>query len=275
MVIRLARTQLVPLIQELKTCPGTLKIVGEIEATLENRICGYEYIVDRWPDCRAIVILANAVELKFLQGTVNLYATDNDALMSLLHNPDVMNWSQGKRFTFAAVDSTIRAAVLEVMHHYKVPFKINTDCVHLAVTQNTLKLRSVPEGYTLSSLQPEQAPLINSLWKFSSGDASEAYIKHLINKLPSACLYDEEGVLLGYALTYTYGYLGMLHVLEEHRGKGYGKVIMSQLALKHLKKKKEVYVIIECDNAPSLRLHGNMGFEVVPDVTVNWIVCTN
>ncbi|XP_067675335.1 glycine N-acyltransferase-like protein 3 [Haliotis asinina] len=274
MVIRLTRDQLVQVKHKLKTYSGALKVIGEIDATLENHSSCYDFIVDRWPDFRAVVTQAKPEAMEHSRRTVNLYATDNNALKSLLHNPDIFNWTQKKgSFVFGAVLSSLAPVVTEVMDHFKIPCKKNSDLVYMTVTQSSLKLRAVPEGFSLTSIQTDQVPLINSLWKFSSGDSSEAYIRLMISKRPSTCLYNEEGVLLGYALTYLYGCQGMLHVIKEHRGKGYGKVIMSQLALKNLQMKKEVSVIIESDNEPSLKLHKSMGFEAVPGVTANWMVC--
>ncbi|XP_046576313.1 glycine N-acyltransferase-like protein 3 [Haliotis rubra] len=126
----------------------------------------------------------------------------------------------------------------------------------------------------MSSLTTDQATQVNSRWKLRNGDVSEAYIKHLITTLPSTCLYSREGALLGYALTYHYGCLGVLYVLEEHRGNGYGKVAMSQLALKHLQKKnKEVFVMIQRVNTASIKMHEAIGFEVIPDTSFDWILC--
>ncbi|XP_071099456.1 glycine N-acyltransferase-like protein 3 [Haliotis cracherodii] len=270
MADRLKDAQLVQMMEKLKTSHTWVKIVGEIEATLEHRISDYEFVVDRWPDCRAMVVRAkpNDIKLKYLEPIVNLYATDNDALRGLLHNLD---WSKGKRFECVA--SGLVPVLTEVIQLHRVPTCTHTDAVYLKVTQDTLKLRSVPEGCTLSSLGADQAALADSVWDLRNGDVSEAYIKHLITSLPSTCLYNQEGELLGYALTYHYGCLGVLHVLEEHRGKGYGKVVMSHLALKHLQKKKEVFVMIQRVNTQSIKMHEGIGFEVIPDMSFVWIFC--
>ncbi|XP_067675996.1 glycine N-acyltransferase-like protein 3 [Haliotis asinina] len=274
MVTVLTRDQLIQVRHKLKTYPGTLKVIGEIDATLENHSSCYDFIVDRWPDFRAVVTQAKPEAMDIFHESVDLYATDNNALKSLLHNPDVFNWAQKQGpFVFATVYSRLAPVVTEVMNHFKIPCEVTTDVVYMTVTHSSLKLRAVPEGFTLTSVQTDQVPLINSLWKFNSGDSSEEYIRLMISKRPSTCLYNEKGDILGFALTYHYGCQGMLHVIKEHRGKGYGKVIMSQLALKNLQMKEEVSVLIESDNEPSLKLHKSMGFEVVPGVTANWIEC--
>ncbi len=72
-------------------------------------------------------------------------------------------------------------------------------------------------------------------------------------------------------MSYHYGALGMLHVMEENRGKGYGKVIMSHLADKRLLNDREALVIIEESNAVSLKLHEDLGFTKIPEQMVVWI----
>ncbi|XP_046576314.1 glycine N-acyltransferase-like protein 3 [Haliotis rubra] len=237
MAVKLVETQLTQMLEVLKTSHRWIKIMGEVEAALEHRITDYEFVVDRWPDCRAMVVRAkdNDLQLKYLEPLVNLYATDDEALRGLLHNLD---WSKGIRFE--CVERRLVPVLSEVIQLYRVPTFLHTDCTLMRVTHDTLKLRPIPEGCTMSSLTADQASQVNSRWVLRNGDVSEAYIKHLITTLPSTCLYNREGALLGYALTYHYGCLGVLYVLEEHRGNGYGKVAMSQLALKHLQKERGV-----------------------------------
>ncbi|XP_067654372.1 glycine N-acyltransferase-like protein 3 [Haliotis asinina] len=270
MAVKLDEAQLVQMLEIFKTSHTWIKIVGEVEAALEHRITDNEFLVDRWSDCRAMVVRAKGddLQLKYLEPLVTLYATDEEALRGLLHNLD---WSKVKRFE--CVDRRLVPVLSEVIQIYRVPTSLYKDLTLLRVTQDTLKVRPIPEGCTMSSLTTHQANLVNSNWVLRNGDMSVAYIKHLITTLPSTCLYNREGALLGYALTYHYGCLGVLYVLEEHRGNGYGKVVMSHLALKHLQIKKEAFVMIERVNPVSIKMHEAIGFESIPDTSFDWIFC--
>ncbi|XP_046328383.1 glycine N-acyltransferase-like [Haliotis rufescens] len=128
-----------------------------------------------------------------------------------------------------------------------------------------IPLRPIPEGFKMTGLKPEQAAVVNSLWKYNDDKHSEIYIQDIIGKLPSCCLYDADGAMVGFALNYHYGAVGMLHVLAEHRGKGYAKVIMSHLASLCLQQCDEVFVLPDEENVASIKLHEDIGFKQVPD----------
>lgn len=117
----------------------------------------------------------------------------------------------------------------------------------------------------LESLKPDQAKMVDTFWNFRR-EYSACYIQEMIRKLPSCCLYNSEGRMVGFAITYHYGCIGMLHVLEEHRGKGYAKVIMSHLARKCFQKWQCVSVFINPKNTRSIKLHEAIGFTLVPDL---------
>ncbi len=95
----------------------------------------------------------------------------------------------------------------------------------------------------------------------------------MIQSLPSCALYNAEGDLLGYALIYHYGCIGMLNVLEEHRGKGYAKVIVSHLTSMCFDAEIDVYTIIEASNRASMKVHEDVGYEIVPNLQCFWIDC--
>ncbi len=135
----------------------------------------------------------------------------------------------------------------------------------------------------LTSLRPDQSEMVRSSWKYS-GPNSGLYIKHMIETLPSACLYTEKGDVMGYALCYHYGFIGMLYVVEEYRGKGYAKVIISHLAYTLLKNEDDALgsntwlgkrgytgVLIDESNTVSIKLHERVGFKIEPDVLLIWI----
>ncbi|XP_067675792.1 glycine N-acyltransferase-like protein 3 [Haliotis asinina] len=270
MAVTLTETQLAQVLQQLKTCHRWIKVAGDIEATLEHRIRDQEFLVDRWPDYRAMVVQAKQgdIKLKYLRPIVDLYATDVDALRDLLQQLD---WSKEKRFE--CVDSTLTPVLTEVAQLHRTLTREIYDCVYLIVTQDTLKLRPVPEGCVMSTLKADDAALVDSTWDLRSGDVSGDYIRHLITTLPTTCLYNQEGEVMGYALTYHYGCLGVLYVPEKYRGKGYGKVAMSHLVQKHLQEKKEVLVMIQRVNIPSIKMHEGIGFTVLPYMRYDWIFC--
>ncbi|XP_046551473.1 glycine N-acyltransferase-like protein 3 [Haliotis rubra] len=265
MPVILSENQMRDVMHQVTKYHGWIKICGEISARLEHFITGYEFIVDTWPEFKALVVRSNrkSLQLQFLEPSVNIFATDTGALRDLLQNNDVIDWS--RKQNFECVDTRLMSVVIEVMKHHQVSISLGSTAVFLRVTEDTLELKPVPEGFTLKSLKEDQAKMVDAFWNLRR-EYSDDYIQEMIRKLPSCCLYNSEGEMVGFAITYHYGCIGMLHVLEEHRGKGYAKVIMSHLAFKCLQKWQCVSVFIDPKNTRSIKLNEAIGFSLVPDL---------
>ena len=59
--------------------------------------------------------------------------------------------------------------------------------------KQTLYFRDLPAGYTLSEVRPHHASLVDSTWAFGGTATSKAKIKYQIERLPSACVYNDKG----------------------------------------------------------------------------------
>ena len=63
----------------------------------------------------------------------------------------------------------------------------------------------------------------------------------------------------------------MVFVMPQHRRRGYGKVVVSQLASVYLKRGLKAMVCIEETNDVSTKLHENLGFKVIPELRIGWL----
>ena len=121
-----------------------------------------------------------------------------------------------------------------------------------------LSRRLLPKGYEFSRLQPEDAVLIDSCWKYRTS-TSRRRIRALIAEYPClgirytnddgtnnsisigvnnnnnhdslqpSLLHNSLPLLVCWCLTYDYGALGMLHTLPAHRGRGLARELLSVL----------------------------------------------
>ena len=120
-----------------------------------------------------------------------------------------------------------------------------------------LSRRLLPKGYVFSRLQPDDAVLIDSCWKYRTS-TSRRRIRALIAEYPClgirytnndgtnnsisigvnnnshdslqpSLLHNSLPLLVCWCLTYDYGALGMLHTLPAHRGRGLARELLSVL----------------------------------------------
>ena len=74
--------------------------------------------------------------------------------------------------------------------------------------------------------------------------------------------FDRSGRCIAYELSRYYGTIGFLHVEEDFRGQGLGKVITSRLAHKYFSQGLPVAVVVFVDNEVSIGMHTKLGFKV-------------
>lgn len=78
---------------------------------------------------------------------------------------------------------------------------------------------------------------------------------------------------VAWVMTHDDGSVGMLHVLNEYRGKGYARALVIAMASEIRKKGREVFAHILPSNIPSLRLFASLGF--APCCEVSWALTAN
>jgi len=85
----------------------------------------------------------------------------------------------------------------------------------------------------------------------------------------------DSGQHVGHLLGQSYGGMGMLYIQPEFRGKGYSKVISSQLMQKYLDTREDVYMVIQTDNSASLNLSLFFNTKPVPNFQTAWVTSTS
>ena len=133
--------------------------------------------------------------------------------------------------------------------------------------------RPVPDGMKTSAISEEDVDLVTSTWKYSK-EGAVGHIKHQLQHFPSVVLKSNSGEHIGHVLGQTCGNLGLLYVLPQFRGRGYGRVLVSQLAHKYFLMGEDVYAEIEETNHASMRLNESIGLKAVPGGEMYWIKCS-
>ncbi|KAL5474748.1 hypothetical protein EMCRGX_G026741 [Ephydatia muelleri] len=118
-----------------------------------------------------------------------------------------------------------------------------------------------PEGYNIGVLRPKDTEFIHPFWNKSLLDSSKDSIKafqFMIGSLPTSAIFhtsDPENPV-AWILTYPYGQIGHLHVLKEHRRKGLGGIVMTDL----FKKVNGIIPDVMSNNEHAIRAAKAIGF---------------
>lgn len=97
---------------------------------------------------------------------------------------------------------------------------------------------------------------------------SKAYIKERIEADCSAGIF-VAGELAAWGLTHDDGALGFIHVRNNFRKKGFGRLIMKQLIRDKIANKQAIFLNVEPDNLKAKKLFASLGFEF--DRMISWI----
>lgn len=121
--------------------------------------------------------------------------------------------------------------------------------------------------YDIRVLTADYAPLIDSFYKaIGPGETSIGALKR-----KEVLGIFEDGELAGIIGRHPEGCVGMLHVFEKYRGKGYAKALEKAIVNKLLKDNQRVFCEIVDGNEISLKMHSSLGW-IKGNKTIYWLV---
>ncbi|MBS3790914.1 MAG: GNAT family N-acetyltransferase, partial [Candidatus Thermoplasmatota archaeon] len=168
------------------------------------------------------------------------------------------NIEKGDEYRFHAVDPNSFRAAQKLL-------KIEDDRPTWLLRREYEKPRE-PET-EVEPLKEEDAQVINNYWGLSDSDSTD-YIKERIEKGPAYGVRKEDE-LVGWSLTHFITdktiVLGMLHIKEDWRRRGFAKDLTEKLCLIAEEKDLVPAVQIFKDNESSISLASDLGFEIRAD----------
>jgi ribosomal protein S18 acetylase RimI-like enzyme len=127
-----------------------------------------------------------------------------------------------------------------------------------------------PPRYECQSIEASEAGYILEHSPYKKYTSLNYIKSQLQNDISSGIWIDNH--LSGWALTHDDGSLGFLNILPQHRKKGLGEALVNSLVIKRKKEKKPVFVNIEPNNLPALKLVEKLGFSF--DRITSWVKAT-
>ncbi|KAK5612293.1 hypothetical protein CRENBAI_016281 [Crenichthys baileyi] len=245
----------------LKHLPRSYKVYGFLYGVNRNKPSTSEVVVDSWPEFKVILLRQDPKKKRpqdFMK-KVSFYSTDEEVLRKVLR--EEVDWST--YFIIGGFDISHADTLKAVSSEKKVKNRDLTlvrllylpDISHLLAPDVDSQLES-----RISSLNLSHIDIVNKTWKFGGDEKGYRNIKNLISDFPTCCIMDTQGEPVAWILVYDYCAMGILYTLPEHRGKGYAKVLISNMTKKLHAEGYPVYCFIEEDNMVSYKLFQNMGF---------------
>ena len=186
--------------------------------------------------------------------------------------------------------NSLRAMILTQMKYERIYLEKNPDLVrnvsklrekkkrqeHILSTSpkimekdTNLRNTAMPEGYTLRSLSPPDAVYVDSIWPFRSNKSLIMIEKQIIadNKNAtrtgaSTCLgIEHDASLVACVIRHRNGSMGILHVDEDHRRRGLGKMLLHAAMVSMKDREEPMFAYILDGNNASEAVFSKLGWK--------------
>ncbi|XP_067900957.1 glycine N-acyltransferase-like protein 3 [Heterodontus francisci] len=278
MVLLLAEEKLLILEKALwNYLPAAIKTYGTILNINKGKIHDLEVIVDSWPGFSTVICRPCKKEeiCNPDESTLAVFSKDESSLHNLLMDDNVVSWTTC--FMFGGIDVSLLELVKDVAACKKFTLSIASNSCAMILEDPKDLLDIAPERADVTSrishLDLSHAQTVNRNWKFGGDDKSLRFVRGIIANFPSYCILDETDNPVSWLLNYSYGAMGLLYTLPEHRSKGYAKLLVTNMVKTLQNLGYPIYCFIEDENSKSYQLFEKLGFKEAPGIRFAWPWC--
>ncbi|ESO86485.1 hypothetical protein LOTGIDRAFT_235312 [Lottia gigantea] len=269
----ITKTEVDQLTDELKIeFPGSAKIFYVLRNYLLGLMEGFEVIVDNWPEWTCIILKPGSDQEVpgYFEHFYICYAKSVASLKFFIQRPGVIDWK--KPATFTGVPYDILPVIHEVCrkHGGHLPY-IEPRFMYCWTTKPP-EMPKIPEGIKLTTLFPEHAEQLQCDWKNVRGGSDlDIYFRRVIKNFDSSALINEQGELLAYICMQFNGSMAMLHVNKNHRGYGYGEILLKAMTHKLTSNKEVAYGFIPTKDDLGIKKAQVLGYTWIPQGNMVWV----
>uniref|UniRef100_A0A1I8P225 N-acetyltransferase domain-containing protein n=2 Tax=Stomoxys calcitrans TaxID=35570 RepID=A0A1I8P225_STOCA len=172
-----------------------------------------------------------------------------------------MDWKRAYKITalpailMDIVEKTLQGLPVKYRHTTLWTYEQDREAIQLNTTQ-------CPEGFEVRPLSVSDAATVNNLW-YSRQDGSLDFLESVITYNISLGVYRKDtNELIAWCTRCPCGFLGTLHVREEHRRHGLASLLINEFSQRLAKEGECVRVMINEMNRTSMNLFTKFGFRL-------------
>ncbi|XP_050398441.1 glycine N-acyltransferase-like protein 2 [Patella vulgata] len=252
--------------------PGSAKIYYVLKNFLRGTMEGFEVIVDAWPEWQCVIL--RPVNQEAVPGYFRhyyiCYAKTVTSLKFFLQRPGVIDWD--KPATFTGVPYDILPVIQEVSKKRGGQLPYIEPRFMYCWSKDPPEIPKIPEGVKLTTLKPEHAKRLRQDWNnVRGGKDLDNYFRKVIENFDSSALINAKGELLAYICMQFNGSMAMLHVHADHRGNGYGEIILKSMTHKLASKGEIPYGFVPSKDLLGIQKAQYFGYTWVPQGNMVWV----
>ncbi|XP_076464271.1 glycine N-acyltransferase-like [Babylonia areolata] len=254
--------------------PGSAKMFYIVSNYLCGLLEGFEVIVDHWPQWTCAILrpqAPDAVASYFRQYYI-CHTRSVKAFRFFIQRPCVVDWSRPVCFTGVPYDAVPTLQELCRKHGGQLS-SVENRFMYAWTNKDPPQQLPVPEGLTLTTLQPQHTTALCERWRHYRPDpALDLYMKEVVTRFDSSAIVNGEGELMAYIAMQFNGAMAMLHVEPACRGRGLGQLVLVDLTRKLLAQGRTAFGLIPTQDTSFIATSSQrLGFTWVPQGSMAWV----
>ncbi|GLV34644.1 uncharacterized protein CBL_09125 [Carabus blaptoides fortunei] len=223
----------------------------------------------RWDDGTFIAIEDDTVLCVFV------FSLDksNDRLRNALSKTSRIKWDQESlRISFRPVHEVHKPVILNELNKRGITLKcqVDTRLWWISIEDALNYEYDIPSDVYLAPLKKEDVDIIEPVWPHRAEYSAKIYLTSLITANGGFGLYSKlDGTLYSWVLKNNFGGMGILQTAEQHKRKGYGRILAKHFSKYWAQKGCCVFCFIVTHNNASVQLFKQLGYK--QEHGVSWI----
>ncbi|KAL8615722.1 hypothetical protein ACOMHN_007475 [Nucella lapillus] len=254
--------------------PGSAKMLYIVSNYLCGLLEGFEVIVDHWPEWTCAILRPQAPDAvaSYFRHYYICHTRSVKAFHFFIQRPCVVDWTRPVCFTGVPYDA-VPTLQEQCRKNGGQLSSVENRFMYAWTNKAPPQPLPLPEGLTLTTLQPKDTTALCERWKHYRPDpALDLYMHEVVERFDSSSIVSETGELMAYIAMQFNGAMAMLHVEPQYRGRGLGQIVLVDLTRKLLAKNKTAFGLIPTQDTSFIATSSQkLGFTWVPQGSMAWV----
>ncbi|XP_073540464.1 glycine N-acyltransferase-like isoform X2 [Phyllobates terribilis] len=245
--------------------PESLKVCGALHHVIDQNPFRLQVLVDQWPDFNSVLCRPPMEEMTDpsdpYTNTYFLFSKDPQGLRQFLEDPQTVNWKQ--KLQIQGCQPSLTDVLQEVSSKHGSHMHTTSNLLYMRdgiESEDLEKMRKISE-LQFSSLNPEEAYLVNEGWALGGNPLSERYVSRCIQNFPSVCARRlGVGKPVAWTTSDQSAEMRMGYTEKKYRNQGVFRTMIIQLTHKLNSKGCPLYCHVAPDNNSSQAATLGAGF---------------
>ncbi|XP_075071390.1 glycine N-acyltransferase-like isoform X2 [Mixophyes fleayi] len=235
--------------------PESLKVCGALHHIIHDNPFRLQVLVDKWPEFTSVICRPPLEEmtdpLDPYTNTYFVFSKDPQSLHQMLQDPQTVKWNQ--ELQIQGCQPELGKVLQEVSSTYGSDMHTASNLLYMRDGMKGEEMEhSTISDLQFSTLNPDEANIVNAVWMYGGNKHSELFVKRCIQRFPTVCARKGGvGHPVAWVLSDQSSELRMGYTERLYRNQGMMRTMIIRLATVLNSKGAPLYCCVAPDNKSS------------------------